>query len=296
MNEPYLNYVLRRYGILRIAVACLTFLFVQAQAFSGVAEPGDSDFQQRIVRGVVTDESGVPFPFVNVYVDGNITIGVTTNDKGEYRLTVPPNSTLVFAFVGYQTQKLPIGVSELLDVKMIPEMKALDEVVVIGYGEQRKAAVSSAVSTVKSADIVATPVGNVTQALAGRLPGLTSMQSSGEPGADQATFYVRGVGTWNDALPLYVIDGVERNAAIFRSMSPEELESVSILKDAAATSVYGSKGANGVILITTKRGSQGAPTINMSAGYTMQQFTRFPKYLDSYNSLVLMNEIGRAHV
>mgnify|MGYP004706166171 CR=1 FL=1 len=122
-----------------------------------------------------------------------------------------------------------------------------------------------------------------------RLPGLTSMQSSGEPGADQATFYVRGVGTWNDALPLYVIDGVERNAAIFRSMSPEELESVSILKDAAATSVYGSKGANGVILITTKRGSQGAPTINMSAGYTMQQFTRFPKYLDSYNSLVLMN-------
>lgn len=290
MNEPYLNCVLRRFGILRIAVACLTFLFVQAQAFSGVAYSSDSDFQQRLVRGVVTDENGVPFPFVNVYVEGNITIGVTTNDKGEYRLTVPPNSILVFAFVGYKEQKIPVGVSELLDVRMIPEMKAIDEVVVIGYGEQRKASVSASVSTVKATDIVSTPVANVSQALAGRLPGLTSMQSSGEPGNDQATFYVRGVGTWNDALPLYVIDGVERNATIFRSMSPEEIESVSILKDASATAVYGSKGANGVILITTKRGSQGAPAISITTGYTMQQFTRFPQYLDSYNSLVLMNE------
>jgi len=290
MNEPYLYHVLRRYGIFRIAVTCLTFLFVQVQVFSGVAGAGNSDFQQRTITGVVTDETGVPFPFVNVYVEGNITIGITTNDKGEYRLTVPPNSTLVFAFVGYRTLKLPLGVGDVLDVKMEAEMQAIDEVVVIGYGEQRKASVSASVSTMKSDQIMQTPVSSVTQALAGRLPGLTSMQSSGEPGADHATFYIRGVGTWNDALPLYVIDGVERTETIFRTMSPEEIESISILKDAAATAVYGSKGANGVILVTTKRGTQGAPDITFSAGYTVQQFTRFPNYLDSYNSLILFNE------
>jgi TonB-linked SusC/RagA family outer membrane protein len=290
MNEPYFNRVLYRYVILRITFACLTLLFVHSLAFSSVPGYGSPEYQQRTVRGVVTDETGSPFPFVNVYVDGNVTIGVTTNDKGEYRINVPANSTLVFAFVGYRSLKFAVGTSEVLDVKMELEMKAIDEVVVVGYGEQRRASVSAAVTTIRADQIVQSPVSSVSQALAGRLPGLTTMQSSGEPGNDHATFYIRGVGTWNDALPLYVIDGVERSSTIFRSMSPEEIESVSILKDAAATAVYGSKGANGVLVITTKRGQQGAPVISISSGVTIQQFTRFPKYLDSYNSLVLFNE------
>ncbi|MDX9929185.1 MAG: TonB-dependent receptor [Bacteroidales bacterium] len=289
MNEPYRYRVLYGSGILKILLACLTLLIVQSQV-SPVMASGDPFFQQRNIRGVVTDETGAPFPFVNVYVEGNILIGTITNAKGEFRLSVPPNSVIIFAFVGYKEQKVPLGPTDVIDVKMELETKALDEVVVIGYTEQRKANVSAAVTTVKSADIVSTPVANVSQALAGRLPGLTSMQSSGEPGSDQATFYVRGVGTWNDALPLYVIDGIERNVTIFRSMSPEEIESVSILKDAAATAQYGSKGANGVILVTTKRGDGNPPSFTVRTGYSIQQFTRFPQYLDSYNSLVLMNE------
>ncbi|MBE0673094.1 MAG: TonB-dependent receptor [Bacteroidales bacterium] len=290
MNEHYSNGVLYRFVILRVAFTLITFLLMNSLVLSSFPDFGSTDFQQRTIRGIVTDETGAPFPYVNVYLDGNVTVGVTTNDKGEYRITVPDNSTLVFAFVGYRSMKVPVGTTDVLDVKMEPEMKAIDEVVVVGYGEQRRASVTSAVATIKSDQIVQTPVSSVTQALAGRLPGLTTMQSSGEPGADHAEFYVRGVGTWNDALPLYVIDGVERSSTIFRTMSPEEIESVSILKDAAATAVYGSKGANGVILVTTKRGTQGAPEISFSSSYTIQQFTRFPQYLDSYNSLVLYNE------
>jgi len=289
MNEPYRNRVLHGYGIFRIFIACLAFLAVQLQVFPVMASDGPMQ-QQRNIRGVVTDENDAPFPFVNVYVEGNVLIGAITNPKGEYRLSVPPNSVLVFAFVGYKEQKIPVGTSDVIDVKMLPETKTIDEVVVVGYTEQRKGTVTASVTTVRAADIVSTPVANVSQALAGRLPGLTSMQSSGEPGSDQATFYVRGVGTWNDALPLYVIDGVERNVAIFRSMSPDEIESVSILKDAAATAQYGSKGANGVILVTTKRGDGNPPAFTVRSGYSIQQFTRFPQYLDSYNSLVLLNE------
>jgi hypothetical protein len=229
-------------GILKILLACLTLLIVQSQV-SPVMASGDPFFQQRNIRGVVTDETGAPFPFVNVYVEGNILIGTITNAKGEFRLSVPPNSVIIFAFVGYKEQKVPLGPTDVIDVKMELETKALDEVVVIGYTEQRKANVSAAVTTVKSADIVSTPVANVSQALAGRLPGLTSMQSSGEPGSDQATFYVRGVGTWNDALPLYFIDGIERTITIFRSMTPM-IDSVRSSR-CCCNGTYGSKGANG---------------------------------------------------
>lgn len=181
MNEPYRNRVLHGYGIFRIFIACLTFLAVQLQVLPVMASD-DPMQQQRSIRGVVTDESDAPFPFVNVYLEGNVLIGAITNAKGEYRLSVPPNSVLVFAFVGYKEQKIPVGTSDVIDVKMVPETKLLDEVVVVGYTEQKKGSITASVTTVRSADIVSTPVANVSQALAGRLPGLTSMQSSGEPG------------------------------------------------------------------------------------------------------------------
>ena len=290
MNEPYRCRVLHGRWIFRILTACLALLFVQVNGPLFADTPDDPMYQQRLVRGVVTDESGVPFPFVNVFVEGNVTIGTTTNDKGEYRLTVPPNSNLSFAFVGYKTLTLPLGPGEVLDVKMELDMKALDEVVVIGFGEQRRANVTTAVSTIRADQIKESPVANITNALAGRLPGLTTMQGGGQPGLDQSELYIRGVGTWNNSTPLYVIDGVERTAAMFRMLDSEEIESISILKDAAATAVYGTKGANGVLIVTTKRGQVGAPEISITASTTIQEFTRFPKLLGSYDALTLFNE------
>ncbi len=160
----------------------------------------------------------------------------------------------------------------------------------VGFGEQRRNTVSAAVTAIQAADITRSPVANVTNALAGRLPGLTTIQNSGQPGLDAAILYVRGRGTWNNAEPLYVIDGVERSATLFAVMDPSEIESFTVLKDAAATSVYGTKGANGVVIITTKRGQEGAPAISVSTSTTLQQFVRYPNYLDSYESLQLYNE------
>lgn len=225
MKEPYRHYVMDRFGIALILIACLALTSLQAVGVSGPDRPDNPSYQQRVVRGVVTDETGAPFPFVNVFVESNVTIGTITNDKGEYRLTVPPNSSLSFAFVGYRTLTFPLGESEILNVKMEPEMKALDEVVVVGFGEQRRATVSAAVTAIRASEITQSPVANVTNALAGRLPGLTTIQPGGQPGRDAATLYVRGRGTWNNAEPLYVIDGVERTAELFTIMDPGEIES-----------------------------------------------------------------------
>lgn len=289
MNEPYRIRVMRGCRIFRILLACFTALFVQMQVLSVYASDYPAE-QQRTIRGTVTDETGAPFPFVNVYVKENTAIGSITNDKGEYRITAPPNSTLSFAFVGYKTLEFTIGATDVIDVKMEPEMKALDEVIVVGFGEQRRASVSAAVTTIRADDIVQSPVANITNALAGRLPGLTTIQTGGQPGLDAAALYVRGQGTWNNADPLYVIDGVERSAAIFQTMDASEIESFTVLKDAAATAVYGTKGANGVVLINTKRGQEGLTSVSVSSSVTLQQFTRYPKFLDSYESLLLWNE------
>jgi TonB-linked SusC/RagA family outer membrane protein len=290
MKEPYRNYVTAGLGIKFLLLACLTLISVRAEAISDPDGPDIIHFQQRLVRGVVTDETGSPFPFVNVFVESNVTIGTITNEKGEYRLSVPPNSNLSFAFVGYRTLTFPVGETEVLNVTMELEMKALDEVVVVGFGEQRRATVSAAVTAIKASEITQSPVANVTNALAGRLPGLTTIQSGGQPGRDAATLYVRGRGTWNNAEPLYVIDGVERTAELFTIMDPGEIESFTVLKDAAATSVYGTKGANGVVIITTKRGQEGTTAVSVNLSTTFQQFTRYPNYLDSYQSLLLYNE------
>lgn len=289
MNEPYRFRVTHGGRILRILLVCFTALFVQMQVFAVHASDNPLD-QQRTIRGTVTDETGAPFPFVNVYVKENTAIGSITNDKGEFRITAPAGSTICFAFVGYKTLEFTIGASDVMDVKMESEMKALDEVIVVGFGEQRRASVSAAVTTIRADDIVQSPVANITNALAGRLPGLTTIQTGGQPGLDAADLYVRGRGTWNNAEPLYVIDGVERTAAIFQTMDASEIETFTVLKDAAATAVYGTRGANGVVLINTKRGQEGVTTVSISSSVTLQQFTRYPKFLDSYQSLQLWNE------
>ncbi len=241
------------------------------------------------ITGTVTDEMGDPFPFVDVFVTGT-TLGTVTDAKGHYVLTLDNPQSLSFNFLGYETREVNVGKKTVIDVKMQPATSMIEETVVVAFGEQRKAAMSSAVSTVKADEIMKSPVSNISNAVVGRIPGLISMQSSGQPGADESTLYIRGAGTWNSSEPLYVIDGVERNQAQFLRIDPTEIESFSILKDAAATAVYGSKGANGVILVTTKRGDEGRPKVNFNSSITFNQPTRVPTYLNSYESLVLYNE------
>lgn len=244
---------------------------------------------KRKVTGTVKDETGQLFPFVDVFIT-NTTLGTVTDSKGHYELTVEGDVSLTFNFLGYAQQDIPVGKRTVIDVTLRPEANVMEESVIVAFGEQRKAAMSAAVSTVKSEEIMKSPVSNISNAVAGRIPGLISMQGSGQPGADESTLYIRGAGTWNDAEPLYVIDGVERNQAQFLRIDPSEIESFSILKDAAATAVYGSKGANGVVLVTTKRGEEGRPAVNFTSSVTMNQPTRYPNYLNSYESLKLYNE------
>ena len=241
------------------------------------------------VSGIVRDENGAPFGFVDVFVEGGTT-GTLTDADGRYEIEVDKGQTLVFNFLGYEPYKVKVENRASIDVAMRLSSSMIEETVVVAFGEQKKSAMSSAISTVKADDIVKSPVSNLSNAVTGKMPGLVSMQGSGQPGADEATLYIRGAGTWNNAEPLYVIDGVERNQAQFLRLEPSEIESFSILKDAAATAVYGSKAANGVILITTKRGEEGKPVISFNTSCTFNTPTRYPHYLNSYESLVLYNE------
>lgn len=243
------------------------------------------------ITGTVTDETGQPFPFLNVFDTSTPSRGAITDDNGQYSIEVPADTkSLTFSFMGYKTGVVNLGKGTVVNYKMEPEAENLDEIVIVGFGQQSKASVSAAVSSIKSDEIVKSPVANVTNAITGRVAGITTMQSSGQPGYDDASIIVRGQGSWNSVDPLYVIDGVERPKSIFATMDANEIESFTVLKDAAATAVYGSKGANGVILITSKRGQEGTVSLNLNASMSLQQFTRYPNYLNSYESLKLYNE------
>lgn len=257
--------------------------------------PQSKQKQQEIVKkvkvtGTVTDENNQPVSYVNVMSAKNPKNGTITDDNGKYTLELTTDDAVRFAFIGYKEVDINVGKKSVVDCKLEPETENLDEIVVVAFGEQRKAAMSSSVSTVKSNEIMKSPVSNISNALAGRVTGLTTMQGSGQPGADESTMYIRGAGTWNSSEPLYVIDGVERNQSQFLRIDPSEVESFTILKDAAATALYGSKAANGVIVLTTKRGKEGQMRISVNTSLTLNTPTRTPEYLDSYESLVLYNE------
>lgn len=237
------------------------------------------------VSGVVSDTSGEPLPGVNVFVKGT-TIGVITDIDGNFTLNVPSRkSVLVVSFVGYQTNEFIVGNTNSFKVVLEEEVNALEEVVVVAYGAQKKQTVTGAVTMMKSDEILETPAANVTNALTGKLPGVITQQTSGRPGEDAADIYIRGVGTWNDAKPLIIIDGIEQES--FSQLDPNEIESISVLKDASSTAVYGIRGANGVILITTKRGNLGKPKISLTANWGLQVPTAVPEFLGSYEHLLL---------
>lgn len=245
---------------------------------------------QITVRGKVTDANGDPLPGVTISVPGT-TIGTATDLDGVYSLSVPEGSTLVFSFIGFQSQTVDLGGRSVIDVVLEEDMASLDEVVVVGYGVQKKTSVTAAVSSIKGAEIANVPTTNLSNNLGGRLSGVIVKQGSGEPGRDGSNIFIRGISTTGASQPLLIVDGIPRS---FQQLDPNSIESFTVLKDAAAVAPYGVAGANGVVLVTTKKGQSGKPTITYNGYVGVQNPTALPKYVNSVQFATLKNEIAKS--
>lgn len=239
------------------------------------------------VTGIVTDTSGEPVIGANVIIDGT-TNGTVTDIDGNFSIEVPENVTLKVSYIGLSDQLVSVSGKNYLDIKMKDNSKALEEVVVVGYGTNTKSTLISSVSTVSASKLENVPASNMTQTLAGRAPGLI-VKANGGGVNSQSTISIRGGST-----PLVVIDGVIRSYNDFVTLAPEEIESLSILKDASATAVYGSRAANGILQVVTKRGKSGAlPKVEYSFNQSYSEPTIFPKKLDSYNRAFYKNAAAK---
>lgn len=213
------------------------------------------------VTGMVTDEKNLAMPGVTVKIRGT-NLATTTDNGGKYSLAnVDADSTLTFSFVGYNTKEIPVAGHVVINVTMTPKENSLNDIIVVGYGTQKKGTITGSIAAVKSSEITVAPVASTINTLAGRLPGLISQQSSGQPGADQASISIRGFGQ-----AIWIVDGVESD---FNNIDPNQIETISILKDGSA-SIYGARAGNGVVLVTTKRGREGKPSITLNSSYSLQ--------------------------
>ncbi|MDR1666536.1 MAG: TonB-dependent receptor [Bacteroidales bacterium] len=248
--------------------------------------------QQQGIRitGTVSDERGDPLPGVTVLVRGS-TIGTSSNMNGEFILTVPSDtSVLQFTFMGYRKQETMVGQRRIIAVSMAEEAAALDEVTIVAFGTQKKSSVIASITTVKPSDLKV-PSSNLTTAFAGRMAGVISYQRSGEPGADNADFFIRGVTTFGYSKdPLILIDGIESSKDDLSRVQTDDLESFSIMKDATATAMYGSRAANGVILIKTKEGREGPANISFRFENSMSMPTSNVELADPITYMKLHNE------
>jgi len=248
--------------------------------------------QNRAVTGKVRDISGV-LPGVSVVEKGVPTNGVTTDVNGRFSLTLKGSTNkLVVRFIGFATQEVTVTDDKPLDVILQTSTNGLDEVSVIAYGTKKRITNTGAVSSISASDIRTVPTANVQNALTGKLPGFFSQQGSGQPGKDASDFYIRGVSSLNPAgnQPLIIVDDIEYSYDQLQQINVNEIENISILKDASTTAVYGIKGANGVLVVTTRRGKGGAPKVNVRVEAGTQQPTKTPKFLNSYDAAVLINE------
>ncbi|MFO7370057.1 MAG: TonB-dependent receptor [Bacteroidales bacterium] len=275
----------------------LLTLLIAAGSLPGKANARDTDhetdnasIQQQQISGVVIDEFGNPLIGATIRVSGTNT-GTVTDAEGKFSLSVPgPDAVLIVTFIGYLEQAIPVAGQTKISVTMVPDIESLQEIVVVGYGTQKRTTVTGAVSVIKGDDISKEPISNISQSVSGKLAGVLSRQQGGQPGTDNATLRIRGVNTTNNdaAGPLVVVDGVIRDN--LNQIDPSIIENVSILKDASAIAPYGMAGANGVILITTKKGSAGKPTLSLNSYYGIQQPTYLPDLLSAVDYMKLRNE------
>src|SRR5690606_12221586 len=241
------------------------------------------------VSGTVTSSAGETIPGVNIMVEGTLT-GTVTDIDGNYTITVPnDNDVLVFSSIGYITQEVPVNGRSVIDIVLVEDIQGLDEVVVVGYGTQKKVNVIGSVTTIGSQELTASPVSTISNALAGRLPGAIVQQRTGEPGNDQASILVRGSSTLGNNAPLIVIDGIPGRD--LNSVASDNIENITVLKDASAA-IYGSRAANGVILVTTKSGTKNTPatfTYNFYEGFLSP--TQVPEMTDAPTYAQMVREM-----
>jgi len=255
--------------------------------------PGRADAQQdpqRTVTGTVTDESGEPIIGANITF-GQGGDGTVTDFNGQFNLSVPANTVLTISYIGYLTQQVNTGNQTTFMIRLQEDLQNLDEVVVVGYGTQKRVSVTGSLAVTPGREIASVPTASVTNSLVGRMPGLISTTRNGEPGYDDADLLIRGASTTGDASPLIVVDGVADRAGGFSRIDPNDIESITILKDASAA-IYGSRAANGVILVTTKRGKEDKLTINYNGNIGLSSPTVLPDMASSAEYAELLNELN----
>jgi TonB-linked SusC/RagA family outer membrane protein len=249
--------------------------------------------QKKVITGTVIDASGEPVIGVNVLEKGSLN-GVITDLNGRFSLNVSDNAVLQISYIGYLRQEITIGEQSDLQIILVEDSQSIEEVVVTAFATQKRINVTGAISTLSGKEVVSIPVGNISNALVGNTPGISGLQTSGEPGRNAATIRIRGISTYGDATPLIVIDGVEQPAeqafTELNSMDPNEVLGISVLKDASSTAVYGIRSANGVIIVTTKRGLVGKPVVSLSANYGLTKATNLQENLSSYDWAFMRNE------
>lgn len=268
----------------------VNYLIMNRQIVLTTAVPDikdESSWQAGQISGRVIDSSGMPLPGVSVVQKGTA-FGVITDMKGNFTLTNVTSTTILeFSFVGMKTVEVTVGNQTFIQVTLEEDVIGLGEVVAIGYGTMQKVNLTGAVTTVSSEDIARRQVGQTSMALQGIAPGVTITQRNGQPGVDGGSIRIRGIGTLNNANPLILVDGVEMS---IDNIDPVSIESVSVLKDAASASIYGSRAANGVILITTKRGKEGKFSLTYNAYVGIQTPTELPKKLNAIDHMTLLSE------
>ena len=243
-------------------------------------------FAQRSVSGKVTDSSGAGIPGATIVVQ-NSTIGTIADAEGKYILNkVPVGSTLVFSFIGTKSKEVQVGNQTVINVVLAEESVGLEEIVTVGYGAQKKESVVGAITQIGTESLVRSGVLNVTNAISGKLSGVLTIQQTGEPGSDDSEIIIRGLSSWNGSQPLVLVDGVERD---FRDLDPNEIKTVSVLKDASATAVFGAKGANGVIIVTTQRGIAGKARMTFSGSAGIEKAACIPDQINSYTTMSMLN-------
>lgn len=282
MKDNYGQLIQRSLGsILRVALAVLMCLTLGAMSGTGSQASAQNRSASRTVKitGSVVDEDSKPVPGVAVLVKGHPEFGGTmTDENGGFVFNVPSNATVQFSCIGYKAVEKSVARDLDWLITMVEESVALEGTVVVGYGVQRKESVVGAITQVKAEDLEKTGTTDITNALAGKVSGLLVYSQNGAPGQSDATLILRGLSSWNGSTPLVMVDGIERSMSM---LSPTDIASISVLKDASATAVYGAKGANGVILVTTKTGSKGAPkfSINVEQGLNSPMWT--PEHVDA---------------
>ncbi|MDR3250244.1 MAG: TonB-dependent receptor [Tannerella sp.] len=273
-------------GIKHLPLPPLRQLLVLMCVF-GLSFGTDLYGQTRKVTGTVSDDGGETLPGVSIMVKGT-TQGITTDINGHYSINVSSDEDiLVFSYLGFSKREIKIGNQQNLNVTLSESITEIEEVVVVGYGVQKKESSVAAISQVKGDDMLKMVTTNVANALSGQIAGVSVVQSSGKPGEDAGDIYIRGRSSWESSAPLVMVDGVERN---FNNIDPNEIETLSVLKDASATAIFGVRGANGVILITTKRGTKGGVKVNATAETIAKQSINIIAPMNSYATALVMNE------